>query len=269
MNNNFKRGDQLFINKKWYMDINDVNDEKKQLDVRIKYYESNDKKIYNYKIITLSMDLFTNIIVSNFIINATINPIELKKRIGSLINRLIIEYDMNQLLENLNIKDVLEDGMGAVSSPGLSGTPGLPGTAGSGDVSNSILPANTFGLEMDREPNKRIRKKLKTKAGKVLIKQPVILLTKENITNDELTENDYKNTLYMFLDYPTDNDIDIKIINSINKLRPTFLEISSQRIKEYFKKLYIVNKSLIKTKSSDWFQNNLLILGEITDNEEI
>lgn len=271
MENNFSKGQQLYINGKWYMDIKDVD--QNQIKVRIKYYEGNDKKYYAYKIISLPISMFTDIEQTDYITKAKIDPIELKKRIGSLINRLVKETDMSMLFEDGGALASAGNtaGMGAVSSPGMSGTPGVPGAAGSGDIGGGgILPASEFGLMRHPKVNKKIRKKLKTKVGKAIVKQPVILLTKEN--NEETvvnSENDYKNLLYEFLDYPTDNDIDIQFLEIINKLRPTFLELSSQRIKAYFKKLYEVNKSLINTKTSEWFQNNLFILGEITETEEI
>lgn len=253
--NDLKIGDQLFINNKWYFDI--VNIDKDSITVRIKYYEGTTKQYYLYKIIKLPIVIFTNCEKYNFIYKCNIDNIMLKKQIGGLIDRLVKEIDINTILENTG-------GMGAVVSPGLSGTPGLPGSAGSGDISNgNILPSNEYGLQIVPKSNiKKIKKILKKKSHSPLIKQPIINLFKENldITN---TENDYKRKLYEFLDYPTDNDWDIKFIMIINEWRPTFAEISNDRIKEYFKTLYNINNTLIKTYCSDWFQNNILILADI------
>lgn len=259
----FKSGQQLFVNGKWYMDVVSVDGE--SIKVRIKFYEGQSKDFFQYKTIKLPSKLFMNCQEDSFLIRCTVNETELKKNIGSLINRLVKELD---------ILKVFEDGMGAVANPGLSGTPGVPGSAGSGDINaGGILPPSEFGMQIHPKVNAKIRKKLKTKTGKPIVKQPVISLHKENVETIELdntinSEPDYKLNLYQFLDYPTDNEYDIKFIDTINKWRPTFLEISSQRIKQYFKDLYNVNKSLIKDKTSEWFQNNILILGEITDIED-
>jgi hypothetical protein len=73
--------------------------------------------------------------------------------------------------------------------------------------------------------------------------------------------------VYQFLDYPVDNDWDIKFIETISEWRPEFLETSMERIKQYFKDLYKTNRALIKDKCSEWFQNNILVLGDITEGQ--
>ena len=255
-----KIADQLFVNNKWYFDIVNIDD--KNITVRIKYYEGTTKQYFLYKNIKLPINIFTNCEKYNFIYKCTIDNALLKKQIGGLIDRIVKEIDINTIIENVS-------GMGAVVSPGLSGTPGLPGTAGSGDISGTILPSNEYGLQIVPKTNrKKINNILKKSKMKSLIKQPIINLFKENL-DLEITENDYKRKLYEFLDYPTDNDWDIKFIIIINEWRPTFAEISNERIKEYFKILYKTNKSLIDTNCSEWFQNNILILSDINANDTI
>lgn len=259
------KGQQLYVNNKWYMDVIDVNDTK--VKVRIKYYEGVKKDVYFYKEISLPKDLFTNLKENEYIVYTKVNQVELKKIIGSLINKLIKEDDITKMFEDGSVGA----GMGAVSNPGLSGTPGVVGNAGSGDVSGSVLPgsSNEFALEIHPKVNKKIRKKLKTKAGKAVVKQPVIELTENVVSTEELTENEYKSKVYAFLDYPTDNEYDHKFIQVVNKIRPSFLDTSGQRIKQYFKNLYNMNKSLIKLRTSDWFQNYILVLADIEDTEEL
>ena len=90
------------------------------------------------------------------------------------------------------------------------------------------------------------------------LKQLINVIDKEK--KDETTDNEYKKLIFDFLDYPTDNDYDNKIIDVINKIRKTFVTSSSDVIKSYFKNLYELNKSYIKNKTSEWFQNNILII---------
>jgi len=251
---NIKPGDQLFINSKWYFDVKSTDNQ--DVKVRIKYYEGTNKNYYLYKVIKLPISLFNNCETSNFITKCTVIEKDLKKQIGGLIDRLVKETDITNILED----------MGAVVSPGLSGTAGIPGSAGSGDISNSVLPSNTFGLQIIPKVNrKQIKKIIKrgnsTKNG---IRKPLLNLMKEDARIDALTtDNDYKMSLYQFLDYPTDNDWDIKFIDVINDWRAGFLDASSQRIKQYFKDLYETNKTLIRDKCSEWFQNNMIVLADI------
>lgn len=255
--------DQLYVNNKWYMDVTEIDSD--NVKVRIKYYENpNNKSYYLYKNIKLPISIFSNFNEDSFIIKCIINEKEFKEIIGGLIDRIVKENDITKILEDA--------GMGAVVSPGLSGTPGLPGTSGSGDISGvsttaSVLPSNEYGLEIDTTLNKKIRKKMfKSKNAKRIniIKQPVLILKEqsEDIHNNN-TDNDYKTILYQFLDYPVDNDYDIKFIKIISKFRPLILNISTEILKSYFKNLYTTNKSLIIDNCSDWFINNMYILANI------
>ena len=130
------------------------------------------------------------------------------------------------------------------------------------------MPSGEFGLEIVPKSNRRqIRKMLKkgknTKNG---IGTPLLNVLKEaNETGEEFSDNDYKQTLYEFLDYPADNEYDIQFINTINEWRPDFLSVSAERIKQYFTALYKTNKALIVNKCSDWFKNNISVLGDIAE----
>lgn len=266
-----KQNDQLYVNGKWYMDVIEIVDN--VVTVRIKYYETSKQNYYLYKNIKLSTTLFSDINDTGIIKTCKINEILFKKQIGSLINRLVKESDITSLFEDVA-------GMGAVSNPGLSGIPGVPGSAGS-DVSNtsmpiSVMPGNSFGLEIDTPLNKKIRKKLKTKIGKSIIKSPIINLYKEGVEfvddennvlvlPDKNKDISYKNTLYTFLDYPAEIDYDINFIEIISSHRAEFLSMSMDRIILYFKDLYKLNKSLITKKCSDWFNNNIIILADINE----
>lgn len=265
-----KPNDQLFVNNKWYFDVKSVDGQ--DIKVRMKYFEGPKKDMYIYKVIKLPLNLFKNLEIYNFVIKCVVIEKELKQLIGGLIDRLVREPDITKIVED----------MGAVSSPGVNSTPGMMGSAGSGDIGSfggaSVMPSSEFGLEIVPKANrKKIKKMLKsgtdtknpTKNGKSsIIKTPIINLFKENADTDVLTsDNDYKLLVYQFLDYPTDNDWDIKFIDTINELRPQFLDTCSQRIKQYFKDLYNTNRTLVKDKCSEWFINNMLILGEITETE--
>lgn len=252
---NIKPGDQLYINSKWYFDVKSVDNQ--DIKVRIKYYEGTNKNYYLYKVIKLPVSLFKNCEISNFITKCSVIERDLKKQIGGLIDRLVKETDITNIVEE----------MGAVSNPGLSGVAGVPGSAGSGDVSgSSVLPANTFGLEIIPKVNRKQLKKIMKKGHdtKNGIRKPLMSAIKEDATTDALaSDNDYKMSLYQFLDYPTDNDWDIKFIDTINDWRASFLDASSQRIKQYFRDLYETNKALINDKCSEWFQNNIIVLADV------
>lgn len=266
MDNNFKAGDQLYVNNKWYFDVKSVDDT--NIKVRINYTEG-PKKLAFYKVITLPVKLFNDVAKDSFITTCTVVDKELKQQIGGLIDRLVKEPNI------INIIKTNED-MGAVSSPGMSGTPGVPGSAGSGDVS-TVLPAGSFGLEIVPKNNKKQMRKLlkRGKNDKYGIKTPLINLFKENVvanqeeTDSLISDNDYKLNVYQFLDYPTDNDWDMKFIGVINEWRPTFIETSMERLQQYFKDLYTTNATLIKKNCSEWFQNNIIILGNIDANADI
>lgn len=260
---NIKPGDQLFINNKWYFDVKSIDGQ--DIKVRIKYYEGANKDYFLYKVIKLPVSLFKDVMLDKFMVKVTVSEKDLKHQIGGLIDRLVKENDIMSIVED----------MGAVSSPGMSGTPGVPGSAGSGDIvsfggSSSVLPANSFGLDIIPKVNRKQLKKIMKKghSTKNGIRKPLLNLLKEEVSSDVLaSDNDYKLQLYQFLDYPADNDWDIKFINVINDWRASFLEASSQRIKQYFKDLYETNKALIKDKCSEWFQNNMIVLAEVPASE--
>jgi len=246
-------GDQLYVNNKWYFDIMDIKDG--TVVIRIKYKENPKKDIFLYRQIALDINLFKDIKEKSFIKTCNIDVIELKNIIGTLIDRIVKENDITAMFE---------DGMGSVSMAGVNSTPGMLGTAGSGDI--TTMPNNTIGFEIVTKDFKRINKKIKSKKKhNPIIKTPIINLQKESFFNnkekkDETTDNEYKKLIFDFLDYPTDNDYDNKIIDVINKIRKTFVTSSSDVIKSYFKNLYELNKSYIKNKTSEWFQNNILII---------
>jgi len=265
-----KPNDQLYVNNKWYFDVKSIDGQ--DIKIRIKYFEGTNKQLFLYKIIKLPLELFKNIEDYKFVIKCTVIERDLKQQIGGLIDRLVKESDITQIVED----------MGAVVSPGINSIPGMTGSAGSGDIASfggtSVMPSNEFGLEILPKANRKKIKKLlqggshtknPTKNGKSsIIKTPIINLFKENNEIDVLqSDNDYKLLVYQLLDYPADNEYDIKFIDVINDLRSNFLDTSSQRIKQYFKDLYNTNKTLIKDKCSEWFVNNILILGEITESE--
>jgi len=286
----FTIGDQLYVNNKWYMDVIDITDE--SISLQIKYSESTNNYIY-YKTIKLPINIFSNCEKKDVITYCKANEIELKRTIGSLINRLVKEKDILRILEN----SLIENGMGAVANPGLSGVPGVPGAAGSGDISGgvspssisvansfvklkkkknnkkkkqqSVLPKNTFGLDFDRETNKKSRDTIKKlsdlgKKMKPLIKSP-ILLNNENIDVEIDTDSKYKKDVFEFLDYPVDNDIDNDLIQSINRERNKFIKLSAELVKHYLTKFYKLNKTLIKFEASDWFNNEILKLIDETE----
>ncbi len=257
---NLQPGTQLFVNNKWYFDIKSVDTE--NVRVRIKYYEGSNKAFSIYKVIKLPVSIFKNVEPYSFIYKCTVADKDLKREIGGLIDRLVREQDITRIMED----------MGSVSSPGLSGVAGQTGSAGSGDIS-SVLPAGSFGLEKTSLANKKQMKRIVRKGKNVKngIRTPLLNLFKENADPDvdaQVSDNDYKLSVYQFLDYPTDNDWDIKFLETINEWRASFLEASMQRIKQYFMDLYNTNRALIKNKCSDWFQNNIIILGDIKDDSE-
>jgi len=256
---NIKSGDQLFINNKWYFDVKNIDGQ--DIKVRIMYYEGANKDYFLYKVIRLPLSLFKDCVTDKFMIRCAVSEKDLKHQIGGLMDRLVKESDIMSIVED----------MGAVSSAGMSGTPGVPSSAGSGDIGSfgggsSVLLANSFGLEIIPKVNRKQLKKIikkghNTKNG---IRKPLLNLMKEEVSSDVLaSDNDYKLQLYQFLDYPTDNDMDIKFIEVINDWRASFLEASSQRVKQYFKDLYKTNKALINDKCSEWFQNNIIILADV------
>lgn len=248
------------------------------------YNENNGKISYNNIDPKIKEQLAENEFVSkicDFVLSSDIHVGDFK-RISSygIVKRdgqeelVIIDYGLSHdtLKKHYTRKKVYEEaGMGAVSNPGLSGTPGVPGTAGSGDISNSVLPSNSYGFEVlppqNFKTNRKIRK-IKKKGNKEApaAKKRIIKL-KENIdikSEDTMlnTSNDFKTKLFDFLDYPTNNDNDIKLISLINNYRAEFLNISDQRIKQYLKTFYEKNRKFINN-CSEWFQNSISVLGDI------
>jgi hypothetical protein len=247
-------GNELYVNNKWYWDIISISETK--IEVRIKYKENNNT--YSYKTIKLPTNLFKEGSKVNNVIHIEIPKIELKKIIGNLVNRLIEEPNIYNIFENVvGGSPGNTAGMGAVVSPGLSGTPGMTGSAGSGDISAHIdfgmekLPASNI-KHINTMLGKKKKKKKKVKES-IVLKQPLIELNEDN----DISDNKYKQYFFEFLDYPVDSGYDELAINSINKNRPEFLTISSQRIKAYLTNFYKMNKSFIDNKTSDNFQNML------------
>lgn len=254
-------GQQLYVNSKWFMDVKAIDNQ--DVKVRIKYSEGTEQK-FIYKVIKLSQNLFMDPTVKNGITYCRVNDNDLRKAIGGLVDRMAKEKDVYSLLEDAA-------GMGAVSMAGLSGVPGVPGTAGSGDIGNTLvskpaIAAGTYGLEDLSKTAKYLRKHFKKgRKQKDGIKTPLLNVLKEaNDVENKNTDNDYKLTLYQFLDYPYDNEFDIKMVNVVNEWRPSFLEASAVRIKLYFSDLYKANKDLIKKNCTDQFINQIMVLGEIS-----
>jgi hypothetical protein len=277
---NIQKNDQLFVNNKWYFDVMDVEGD--SVKVRIKYYEAPTKNFYHYRTIKLPKTFFQNCVQDNFIVRCQIHEPQLKLQIGGLINRLAIETDVLSLAERIN--HIKEDvaaagdggGMGAVVNPGMSGTPGEIGSMGSGDISTQIrygstklgiTPNREFGLQIQSKSNmKHIRKSAKKQKG-VLIKKPIMTIGESNDPQIEVTnsDHDYKTSIYTFLDYPTDNENDLQLIGCVAEYRPDMLEISAERLVQYFRDLYKTNKALIKDKCSEWFQNQILVLAQLSE----
>lgn len=257
--------DQLYVNNKWYFDVKAIDGD--IIKVRIKYYENSQKDFYIYKVIKLPLNIFKNPVKDNFIVRCTVIDRELKLQIGGLINRLVTEPDILQLAEGLKTN---ED-MGAVSNPGLSGTAGQIGSFGSGDIashpttgSSKLLPKGEFGLQIVSKKNRKHIAQTSKKQHGVLLKTPILHLQKENVdaTNTN-TDNDYKNSVYTFLDYPTDNEYDGQLIDMMSQHRAELINISAERVIQYVKDLYNTNRAFIRNKCSEWFQNNIAILAKL------
>jgi hypothetical protein len=263
----FKEGMQLRVNDKWFFDVKEV--ESDSIKARIKFREGINKP-HTYKVIKLDSKLFMDCTEKNDIVYCRVNENELRRVIGGLVDRLIKEKDVYSIIENVAAASPGNTGgMGAVSMPGLSGTPGVPGSSGSGDIGALLggpaIKKGTYGLQDLSKGIKHMRKLAKNgKNNKNGIKKALLNVFKESNDIDlQSTDNDYKRTLYQFLDYPYTNEYDIKFIEEINEWRPNFLEASSPRIKQYFKDLYAANETMIKNNCSDTFQNQILVLGEI------
>lgn len=277
-NYNIQENDQLYINGKWYFDVISVDSD--SIKVRIKYYEAPTKNIYSYKIINLPKNLFQNPVVDNFIVRCQVHEPSLKQEIGGLINRLAVETDVVALAEK--IEKIKEDascangsntgGMGAVSNPGLSGTPGQIGSFGSGDISTTVkyastkggvTPKNSYGFQIVSRSNMKHNRKSSKKQHGTLIKKPIMSIGESNEIDVTNSDHDYKTSIYTMLDYPADNENDLNMIGVISEYRPEMLEISKERLVQYFRDLYNTNRALIKTKCSEWFQNVILNLAQL------
>lgn len=248
--------DQLYVNGKWYFDVFDVKDS--NIVVRIKYKENPKIETYLYKKIVLPLELFKDVTEKGFVKYCKIDNMQLRNQIGGLVDRIAKESDVNALFEDVG-------GMGDVSMSGISSVPGVPGDAGSGDV-GGLFPKSSVGFQIVSPYLKKMRKKIKTVAGKSIIKKPIINLSENNETEE--SDSEYKTKVFDFLDYPTDNEYDIKFINVINNQRNAFLNVSSDTVKAYFRNLYKLNKTLITSKTSEWFQNNIIILKD-QDEEQL
>lgn len=278
MNNdyNFQQNDQLYVNNKWYFDVLDV--ESDSVKIRLKYYEAPTKNFYTYKTIKLPKNIFQDCVADNFIVRTQVHEPSLKQEIGGLINRLAVEPDVVQFAES--IKRVNEDaasagssgGMGAVANPGLSGVPGQTGSFGSGDISstvkyastkNGVTPNNSYGLQIVSKSNMKHNRKSAKKQKGTLLKKPVMSIAENADIELTNSDHDYKTSIYTFLDYPADNEIDLQFIGLVAEHRPDMLEISKERLVQYFRDLYNTNRALIKSKCSDWFQSEILKLAQL------
>jgi len=248
--------DQLYVNDKWFFDVFDIKDS--NIVVRIKYKENPKIETYLYKKIALPLELFKVTNKKGFVTYCKVDNMQLRNQIGGLIDRIAKEQDITALFED-------SAGMGDVSMSGISSLPGVPGDSGSGDV-GGLLPASSVGFQILSPYLKKSRKKIKTVAGKSIIKQPIINLKENNETEE--SDSDYKTKVFDFLDYPTDNEYDIKFIDVINKNRNAFLNVSADTVKAYFRNLHKMNKTLITSKTSEWFQNNIIILKD-QDEEQL
>jgi hypothetical protein len=249
-----KQGNELYINNQWYWDILKVDTD--NVEVRIKYIEGNN--LHMYKNISLPKSIFNDCSQVNNVIHCIIDKSKLKSIIGGLINRLVKSPNIYDIFENVvSVSPGNSVGMGDVSNPGLSGTPGTVGSAGSGDVSSFI----NFGIEKIPASNmkhiKQITKKRKNKKkNETVLRNPIHLLF-ENLADGNITDNQFKQFFFEFLDHPIENGYDEVVINSINKNRPEFLQISKQRLQAYLQMFYDTNKAFIDNKTSERLQNTL------------
>lgn len=221
----FELGQQLWINNKWFFDVISINEA--NLVVRIKYKEAINREYNLYKHILFPINTIESNENLGIYSSIKINEQKLKTVWGSLVDRLVKEYNPYNYKINEN-----------VSNPGFSGTPGLPGTAGSGDISSTTIIANNSNIK------------------KVMLD---LIDLNETLESDNMTEYDYKKLIYNFLDYPWELDIELDLCKEISNYRDEFLISSSVRIKDYFTNLNNINKALI-SKCSDIFQNNLIDL---------
>src|SRR5208283_4280458 len=150
-------------------------------------------------------------------------------------------------------------GMGAVSNPGLSGIPGVPGTAGSGDISTGIFgkkkKGKAFGYSKIPASTSNLKKALMSTLG----------MKKEDLQVDAETTSDYKKKLYDFLDWPWKNDTELETIEEINTNRKEFETCTPAIIKTYLKDMWDMNKSLIKSKCTSPFINQMMLCSEVNE----
>jgi hypothetical protein len=246
--NNLVAGNELYVNNKWFFDVISITEA--SLEVRIKYKEAQNRQYELYKIVKLPIDLVTIEETKNNLIYCTIDNTKLKTLWGSLVDRIVKESNPYNIKIN---EDASSDGgntvgMGDVSNATLSGTPGVPGGAGSGDIYNTVISSST--LYRGAKSNKPNKENLK----KALLN---ILGMKEDLQYGDNTDNDYKVLVYQFLEYPWTKDIEIDLINEILEWKAEFLDASPVRIKLYFKELFDLNSSLINSKCSDTFINQI------------
>lgn len=259
------KGQEIFVNNKWWFDIVDIKDGK--VHCKIEYVEGTPDNKKHYKIIKIDQNKFTK---GDDQIHWSIDETWMKKEFGSLVNRIIKSQNIYSLFEDAASAGNT-GGMGAVSMAGLSGSPGVPGSAGSGDISGPALgpsvkyfPKGTYGISDLSKNIKQLRKLAKKgKLNKMGVKKPLLDVLKENSEIDTFSENDFKRKLYDFLDYPWERENELAIIDTINDQRPEFGNISSDRIIQYLQDLWKVNYSFIKSGCSDQFIDQLAIIGDI------
>jgi len=270
-------GHQIYLNKKYFLDVIDISD---KITVRVKYLDNPNSNYYKYKEIKLPLDLFNDCKGNDEIgvVYCNVSNVELKKQIGGLVNKLVKEPNVYEIFENVVAASPGNTGgMGAVANPGLSGTPGITGTSGSGDISSFISTGSKssahthydFGLQKLPKGNKKhidlLTKGKKKKKKKDKVKKPVLntINLSENLDNVQETENEYKLKLFTFLDYPVENDYDIEVIESISEYKDDFTVISVERIKAYLKIFYETNKNFLNKKVSEYVLNQIKILADI------
>lgn len=271
-------GDQLFVNNKWYFDVTEAQDS--IIVVRVRYKENPKVENYIYRTIAIEKNLIKDITPHSFVKKCKIDERTLRNVLGSLVDRIAKEQDVTTIFEDASLAGPANTaGMGAVVMPGINSTPGVMGSFGSGDKPatkmkvQKKLPSNAIGLEILPKERIKQRKKIKTHKGTPIVKNPILDLTKSKVSEaltDDDTVNDleFKNNFFAMLDYPTDNETDMIMIDAMNGQRKKCLNVSGEIIKRYIKDFYTLNKTRITSECSEWFQNQLMVLGDIENNEE-
>jgi len=131
-------------------------------------------------------------------------------------------------------------------------------------TSTSTSKKKLIGLE-DLTNNKELIKKFlvsdkeskksEIKLGNGVIKRPSLSIYYNNLSEAIDDSNLYYQKVFEFLDYPYSDDIDVKLVEAINKERDKFLKVSVDRLKNYLEIFYNSNKSIIE-KSSE-FKNKI------------